>query len=156
MVLGNLSNIASMYQRQGKYTLAETYASQAVAGRRHVQGPEYPGIDSESDLAIAYQSQGKFAEAEPLAREAVEYERKNRPDNWLRFRAESVLGASLAGEKKYAEAEPLLIEGYQGMVARKDRMDVSDWYYLDHARQWIVQFYKASGKPKEADEWRKK
>jgi Flp pilus assembly protein TadD len=155
-VLANLSNIASMFQRQGKYTLAETYAAQAVAGRRHVQGPEYPGIDSESDLAIAYQSQGKFAEAEPLAREAVEYERNNRPDDWLRFRAESVLGASLAGQKKYVEAEPLLLEGYQGMVARKDRMDVSDWYYLDRAREWIGQFYKASGKPKEADKWRKK
>ena len=28
-------------------------------------------------------------------------------------------GASLAGQKKYSEAEPLLIEGYQGMAARK-------------------------------------
>jgi eukaryotic-like serine/threonine-protein kinase len=44
-----------------------------------------------------------------------------------------VLGASLAGQKKYAEAEPLLIEGYQGMLARKDRIAVADRYYLDRS-----------------------
>ena len=70
---------------------------------------------------MAYQSQGKFADSEPLAREAVEVNRKNRPDDWQEFRAENLLGASLAGQKKYADVEPLLLQGYQGMLARKDR-----------------------------------
>lgn len=86
----------------------------------------------------------------------MEYDRKTRPDEWLRFRAESVLGASLAGQKKYAEAEPLLLEGYRGMVARKDLIDVPDWYYLDLAREWIVQLYEAWGKPGKAAQWKKK
>ena len=78
-------------------------------------------------------SQGKFTESEPLAREALELDRKKQPDNWQSFRVESLLGASLAGEKKYAEAEPLLLEGYQGMLARKDRIAAQDRYHLDLA-----------------------
>ena len=65
------------------------------------------------------------------------------------------MGASLAGQKKYAEAEPLLLEGYQSMAARKNRMGVPDLYYLDLAREWLVQLYEAWGKPEKAAEWRK-
>ncbi len=155
--LNCLSDFVSLYQRQGKYALAGTYAAQALAGRRHALGSEHPDtMASASDLALAYVSQGKFAESEPLAREAVEFNRKKQPDDWQRFRAESLLGASLAGQKKYAEAEPLLLEGYQEMVARKDRIEVPDWYHLDRAHEWLVQLYQAWGKAAKAAEWRKK
>jgi tetratricopeptide (TPR) repeat protein len=153
-----LSDFASMYQRQGKYVLAETHAAQVLAGRRHALGPEHPDtMASAADLALAYQSQGKFTESEPLAREALEFNQKKQPDDWQRFRAECLLGASLAGQKKYAEAEPLLLEGYQGMVERKERMGwmgVPNWYHLDLAREWVVQFYQAWGKPEKAAEWK--
>ena len=152
-----LSDFTSMYQHQGKYALAETYAAQALAGRRHALGPEHPDtMASAADLALAYLSQGKFAESEPLAREAMEFNRKKQPDDWQGFRAETLLGASLAGQKKYADAEPLLLEGYQGMVARKDKIEVPNWYHLDRAREWIVQLYQAWGKPAKAVEWKKK
>jgi len=132
-----------MYQRQGKYALAETYAAQALAGLRHVEGSDDPDTISETaDLALAYQSQKKFSESESLAREGVAGDRKMQPDNWQRFRAESLLGASLAGQKKYAEAEPLQLEGYQGMLARKERIAAPDWYQLDLARGWIFQLYQ--------------
>jgi eukaryotic-like serine/threonine-protein kinase len=155
--LETLSGFASLYQRQGKYSLAETYATQALDGRRHVLGLEHPDtMASAADLVLAYLSQGKFTESEPLAREALDFNRKNQQEDWQRFRAESLLGASLAGQKKYAEAEPLLLSGYQGMAARKGRIDVPDWYHLDRAREWIVQLYQAWGKPAKAAEWRKK
>ena len=137
--------------------MAETYAAQALAGRRHALGPEHPDtMASAADLGLAYVSQGKFTESEPLAREAMEFNRKKQPDDWQGFRAETLLGASLAGQKKYAEAEPLLLEGYQGMVARKDKIEVPNWYHLDRAREWIVQLYQAWGKPGKAAEWKKK
>jgi len=146
-----------MYQHQGKFALAETYAAQALAGRRHALGPEHPvTMASAADLALACISQGKFAESEPLAREAMEFNRKKQPDDWQGFRAETLLGASLAGQKKYADAEPLLLEGYQGMLARKDKIEVPSWYHLDRAREWIVQLYQAWGKPGKAAEWKKK
>ena len=111
---------------------------------------------SAADLALAYQSQRKFVESEALAREALELERKKQPDDWQRFRAESLLGASLAGERKYAEGEPLLLEGYQGMLAHKDRIAVPDYYHLDLAHKWLVELYEAWDKPEKAAEWRAK
>ena len=99
---------------------------------------------------MALASEAKFAESEPLALEAVQFYRKKQPDNWQRFRAESLLGASMAGQKKFAEAEPLLIAGYQGMVARKDRIAVPDRDHIVRAREWIAQLYKAWGKPEKA------
>jgi hypothetical protein len=111
---------------------------------------------TEADLALAAVSLEKFAQGEPLAREAVEFNRKKQPDDWQRFRAESLLGASLAGQQKYAEAESLLVGGYQGMLARKQRMAVPDWYHLDRAREWVVRLYRAWGKPEKAIEWKKR
>jgi eukaryotic-like serine/threonine-protein kinase len=155
--LSFLSDFAFTYQRQGKYGFAETYAAQALAGRRHALGSENRDtMTSAADLALAYVSQGKFTESEPMAREALEFNRNKQPDDWQRFRAESLLGASLAGEKKYGEAEPLLLEGYQGMLARKDRMAVPDYYHLDRARECIIQLYQAWGKRAKAAEWKKK
>ncbi len=157
VVFKTVSAISTVYQQEGKYSLAEAYAGQALAAQRRALGSEDTGtMASAENLALAYQSQRKFAMAEPLAREALEFNRKKQPDDWQRFRAESLLGASLAGQRRYGEAEPLLLEGYQGMLARKDRIDVPEWPDLDRAREWIVELYQAWGKRDKAAEWRKK
>lgn len=148
------ANLASMYQRQGKYDLAETYAAQALAGRRHALGSEDPStMASVADLALAYVSQGKFTLAEPLSREALETQKKVQPDDWQRYRAATLLGATLAGQKKYDEAESLLVEGCQGMLARKQQIDVPDWYHFDQANKWLIQLYRDWRKPERAVEW---
>ena len=155
--LGALADAAAVYEQDGKYALAETRATQALAGRRHLLGSEHPNTTAAAAvLALVYVSQRRFAEAEPLAREVFEFARKKQPEDWERYRVESLLGASLAGDKKYTEAEPLLLEGYQGMLARKDRMGAPDWYHLDRAREWVVQLYQAWDKPAKAAEWQKK
>jgi eukaryotic-like serine/threonine-protein kinase len=155
LTLTILSDFAGFKQRQGDYALAETTAAQVLAGRRRALGSEHPDtMAAASDLALAYLSQGKFPEGEPLAREALEFNRKKQPDDWQRFRAESLLGASLAGQRKYAEAEPLLLEGYQGMLARKELIAVPDRYHLDRAQEWLVQMYQAWGKPANAAKWK--
>jgi hypothetical protein len=136
--------------------LAETYATQAVVARRRIAGKEdWDTLAAEMGLALAYEGQRKFAECELLAREIMTIARKKQPDDWLSLHAETLLGASLAGQKKYAAAEPLLLEGYRGMVARKDHIAVADWYHVDRARDWIVDLYQAWGKPGKATEWRK-
>ena len=156
VTLDTLSDAALMYQRQGEYAMAEAYAAQSLAGRRH-NLPESPDtMAAASDLALVYISEGKFSKSEPLAREVAETDRKTRPDDWHRFRAESLLGASLAGQKKYSEAEPWLLEGYRGMVARGNQMELGESYHLDRAREWLVQLYEAWGQPAKAVEFRKK
>lgn len=92
-------------------------------------------------------------QAEGLARETLDFAEQKQLDNWERFRATSLWGASLAGQKKFAEAEPLLIEGYQGMLSRKNEMAVSYWYHLDRARLWLALLYQAWGKPESAAAW---
>jgi len=155
--INTLSDAVFMYQREGKYTLSEAYAVEVLAARQHNLGRQSAvTTESAADMALTCLSQRKFAQSEPLAREAVEFDRKNRPDDWQRFRAESLLGASLAGQKKYAEAEPLLLEGYRGMLARRDRIGVPERYHLDRAREWLVELYNAWSKPDKAGEWRKK
>jgi len=153
--LESLADLAITCLRQRKYALAESYATQTLAARRHVLGPEHPyTMDSMADLALAYQSEEKFTDGERLAREAVDMNRKKRPDEWKRFKAESLLGATLSGQKRYAEGEPLLLVGYQGMLARKDRMGAPDRYDLDRAREWLVHLYEAWGKPDKAAAFR--
>ncbi len=146
-----------MYQRQGKYALGGDSCRAGPGGTPAPRGSEDP-LDIQSaaaDLALAYVSQGKFAESEPLARQTLDFNEKQQPDDWQRFRAESLLGATLAGQKKYAEAEPLLLAGYQGMLARRERMGVPNWYHLDHAREWLAQLYQSWGKPEKAVALRK-
>jgi hypothetical protein len=99
-------------------------------------------------------AEGRFTQSEPLAREAQEFQLRTQPDNWQLFWAESLLGASLAGEKRYVEAEPLLLEGYRGMVERKDRMPVPKLRDIDSTHRWIVQLYQAWGKSDKAAEWK--
>ena len=148
-----LGEFANMYRQEGKYAQAASVFEQVLAGRRHVLGNENPNtMDSAADLALADVLQGKFAEVEVLALEAAQTDSKIRPDAWQRYRAESLLGESLAGEKKHAEAEPLLVEGYKGMLARRDSIDVPDRYNVDLAREWLVEFYKDWGKPGKAAE----
>jgi hypothetical protein len=118
-------------------------------------GPDHPDTTAyAADLALAEQSQGKFTESETLAHQAETIEQEKRPDNWMRFWAKSLLGESLAGEKKYAEAEPLLLEGYRGMLERKDRIAVPYRCHLDSAHEWIVELYEAWGKPTKAAAWK--
>jgi hypothetical protein len=50
----------------------------------------------------------------------------------------------------------LLLEGYQGILARKDHIAVSGQYHLELAHRWLVQFYQAWGKPDKAAEWKNK
>jgi len=152
-----LKDFAAMHQRQGQYAIAGRETLLVLMERRRTLGSDNPvTMAAAADMALARLSEGNFHSSEWVAREALEFYRKRQPDDWQRFRAESLLGASLAGQKKYAEAEPLLLEGYQGMLARKERIGETNRSHLDRAREWIVQLYQAWGKSEKADEWKKK
>jgi eukaryotic-like serine/threonine-protein kinase len=141
-----LHDLGFAYLLQGKYAQAQSYFAQALAGRRHTLGPRHPSsLATEDDIALTDVREGKYAEAEPLAREVLELAKKIEPDDFDRWLAASVLGASLAGQKRYEEAEPLLREGYQGMLAMKERSPAVDKYYWKLAHEWLVRV-EARGK----------
>ena len=90
-------------------------------------------------------ARGNTLRPKPLAREVLEPDKKMQPEDFHRWLAASVLGGSLAGQKRYGEAEPLLREGYEGMLALKDKIPAADQYYLKLAHQWLVDL-EARGK----------
>ena len=111
---------------------------------------------SAADLALAYLSQGKFAESEPLAHEAQAVQSQEAAG-----RLATIPGRKPAGrepgrtEGRTERQQSLLVDGYQGMLSRKDRIAVSDRYHLERARGWLIQLHKASGKAEKAAERRK-
>jgi tetratricopeptide (TPR) repeat protein len=149
-----LNALTLLYLREKKTSLAENYGAQALTVCQHSFGAENQfTMWSASMLALAHHDAGKFTEAETLAREALAFYTGKQPDDWRRYETESLVGASLAGEKKFSEAETLLVGGYQGMVARKSKIDAPDLYYLDRAHESLVEFYRAWGKADKAAEW---
>ena len=148
-----LHALAVTYQREGKYAQADPLYEQTVAVQRRVRGADNPDtLDTMADFSSSCLAQNKYAESESLAREAGDGGKTARPDGWQTFFAKSLLGASLAGRKKYAEAEPLLLQGYRGMLARKNLIAAPDRYRIERAHQWLVQLYKDWGKPDKATE----
>src|SRR5262249_50610261 len=132
LTLTALADSASVYEQRGDYATAEARAAKALAGRRHAFGSDnIATIGSAADLALYYVADGKFADAEPLVRESLEFLRKNHPDEWQRFGLECLLGTVLAHQQKYSEAESLMLQGYRGMMERKDKMGAPAWFYFD-------------------------
>ena len=76
-------------------------------------------------------------------------------DHWLRFNIQSKLGEALAGQKKYAVAESLLLDGYQGMKEREDKMLPKGKDRLNKALKRLINLYDSWGKSAEATAWQK-
>ena len=106
-------------------------------------------------LAMNLLQQKKYPEAEAVLRDCLALREKKEPDAWNTFNARSMLGGALLGQKKYAEAEPLLLQGYDGMKQREDKIPPPGKVRLPEAGERLVQLYDAWGKKDKADEWRK-
>jgi tetratricopeptide (TPR) repeat protein len=67
-----LSNLAVLYQAQGRYAEAAPLYQRALAIREKALGPEHPDVaTSLNNLAGLHRAQGRYAEAEPLFRRAL-------------------------------------------------------------------------------------
>ena len=53
-------------------------------------------------------------------------------------------------QKKYAEAEPWLLSGYNGIKERETKIPTIEKKPVKDALRFLVQFYKATGKPQES------
>lgn len=144
--LAMLCDFAEIEWTQHKYGQAEVYAAQGLRGFRHtigVQSADARGCVA--SLTLAYVVQKNFAASEPLAREDMQMEKDAEPDSWHRYCAASMLGESLAGQGKDAEAEPLLIQGYQGLLARKGSIAIPYRDCLALAHQWWLHMPAKTG-----------
>ena len=97
--------------------------------------------------------ENKFEAAEAAARQCLAIRLKLRPDDWSVFHAQHLLGAARAGQKHLAEAETLLIEGYNGMKARRARMPEFHLPRIGECAQRIIEFYTENGRTEDLANW---
>jgi tetratricopeptide (TPR) repeat protein len=76
-VATSLTNLASIYQAQGKYPEAEERYHWALAIQEKILGPEHLDVaTSLTNLASIYQAQGKYPEAEEQHHRALAIKEK--------------------------------------------------------------------------------
>jgi hypothetical protein len=108
-----------------------------------------------ASLGLYLLKQKRYVEAEPRLRECLAIREKQLPDHWLRFAAVSMLGDALLGQQKYAAAEPLLLEGYDGIKQREDKIPLGfRTIRLTEAVERIVRLYESTGQVEKARMWR--
>jgi tetratricopeptide (TPR) repeat protein len=151
--------LATDYLLQGKFDLAEPLARQAFEGLLRSNGRE-SGYVRESALALAMclHGVGHDEEAERLIRENLTIDEKVEPDGWRVFLDKSLLGATLSAstaKRDLSSAEDLLVNGYQGLVERRTKMDGHQRVFIPLAAAWLADYYAASGRVDKAAELRR-
>jgi eukaryotic-like serine/threonine-protein kinase len=154
-LLGPLPNLANVLYLQRKLAEAVTVQREVLAIRRKDPGNEPRKMANALEtLAHMLVADEKFNEAEPFARECVAIRAKVDPDSWNLFADRGRLGAILAGQKKYAEAEPLLLNAYEGLKQREDKIPANDAGCLPRTLKDLIQLYEDWGKPDKTAEWK--
>jgi eukaryotic-like serine/threonine-protein kinase len=127
---------------------------EAAAGKRH--GAD--SLEHASQLAWLGDNllrQRKYSEAEQVLHDCLAIREKTQPNEWTTFNSQAVLGGSMLGQEKYKDAEPLLLQGYQGMKERADKMGKVNLFHLTEALEQLVQLYETTGQQDQAQKWRK-
>jgi hypothetical protein len=152
-----INNLAVIYDMDQQPAKAEPlYRELATALREKGQAGAAGLAYTQARLGRNLLLQQRPVEAEEVIRDSLQFREKKLPDHWATFYTRHLLGGSLSAQKKFAEAEPLLLQGYEGMKQRQDKISKDDAPYLIEALERLVQFYDAWGKPDQTAEWRKK
>jgi CHAT domain-containing protein len=114
-VAASLSNLATLYQGQGRYVEAEPLFLEALQIRRQQFGGNHIAVsNSLNNLAELYRNQGRYVEAEPLFLEALQISRAQRGGNHPSMAANlNNLAELYRNQGRYVEAEPLFLEALQ-------------------------------------------
>jgi serine/threonine protein kinase/tetratricopeptide (TPR) repeat protein len=144
------------YSRAGRHDKLEPVLREMADLVKQQAGAESrPHAVYLAELGLNLLLQKKYPEAEKVLRDCLVIREKTEPDSWTAFKIRSMLGGALLGQKKYAAAEPLLLQGYDGMKQRQDKMPLATKGLLPEALERLVQLYDAWGKKDQASHWRK-
>ena len=142
----SLSNLAALYQAQGKYAAAEPLFTDALEMRKRLfKGQDHLDLArSLSNLAGLYLAQAKYAAAEPLYTDALEMRKRlfkgqDHPDLALSLNNLAVLYKAQA---KYAAAQPLYTDALE---MRKRLFKGQDHPDLAGSLNNLAYLYEAQG-----------
>jgi hypothetical protein len=145
------NNLAMAYERTEQYARAETLLRGNFERARAKFGAnDLRTAGAMASLGLNLLHQTEFAEAEPLLRACLAIRERWLADDWTRFNAQSLLGGALLGQRRFVEAEPLLVEGYNGLKARADKMAPQNRHNLAEAARRIVRLYCVLGQSHKA------
>src|SRR5262249_30862031 len=115
-----MNNLATVYQKRGKFADAQPLCTRALEGLRRVSGEEHPHtLAAFYNLADLYQRQGKYDKAEGLYAKALAGQRRRLGEGHPQV-IEALNGSArnLLRQEKYGQAEALLREGLATCPAR--------------------------------------
>ena len=151
-----MHNVAQTYYQAGRLDEAMKLQEQTLTLMRARLGSDHLNTaEGMAKLAQTYLRLGRSAEAESLARESLELRRQKMPESAIMYESMCLLGRSLAGQGRHADAESLLVDGYHGLIARKINVTPLQKLRLNEVLDSLVKLYEDTGKPKEAEQWRK-
>jgi serine/threonine protein kinase/lipopolysaccharide biosynthesis regulator YciM len=151
---GFMNNLADCYTQMKEPAKGEPLLRELAAAIKEKAGAESRAYAVQlAALGTNLLQQSRFTDAEAVLRECLAIREKEQPDDWSTFNAKSMLGASLVGQKHYAAAEPLLVQGYEGLQQRRDKVPPKSKVNLTEALGRLVQLYDAWGKPDQATKW---
>jgi serine/threonine protein kinase len=153
--LTGMDHLARAYLAAGKADRAVPVVQSLLAIQKERLGetPRLAAIQAQFGRLLL--EAGRPVEAEAILRACLAIRAKHEPDAWTTFNSRSVLGGALLEQKKYADAEPLLLDGYEGMKRRADKVPARSKERVVEAAGRLVRLYEAQGKAEEAGRWRK-
>ncbi|GCL60353.1 tetratricopeptide TPR_2 repeat protein [Microcystis aeruginosa NIES-3807] len=106
------TGLASYYNGQGLYAIAEPYCQACLTATRTHLGDNHPDVaTSLNNLAQLYESQGRYTEAEPIYLEALDLYKRLLGDNHPSVALSlNNLAELYNSQGRYTEAEPLYLE----------------------------------------------
>ena len=157
----SLNNLASAYERIGRYENAEPLYVESMAIRKKVFGENHPDYSqSLNNLALMLLKMGRYEKAEPLLLEAMKIEKKVFGEFHANYAgALNNLGGLYKDMGKYEKAEPLFAEA---MKIDKKELGENHPYYASDLNNLagvyacMSQYEKAESMYKEALAIRKK
>jgi tetratricopeptide (TPR) repeat protein len=145
-----------MYEKLEQFDQAEIWRRKWLAVVQERSGADSVAYaTAQSGLGSNLLAQQKWQEAETALRQSLAIREEKQPDDWTTFNTKSLLGGALAGQQKYTQAEPLLLEAYRGLKERESKIPKDGLVGLTPAVQRLVDFYDATDRPAEAEQWRK-
>ena len=114
-------HLAAAYRSAGQADKAVPILEQMVAQSQAMRGQDhFNSICHANTLASTYLQIGRLDDAEQMLRQSHDHCLRTIPNNWVMFNTMSLLGEALMRQHDYASAESLLLDGYHGLVERKN------------------------------------
>jgi serine/threonine protein kinase/tetratricopeptide (TPR) repeat protein len=153
-----LANLCDCLEQREQFDRADAWRQKWLAAVKRKDGSELAAYARDMvEQAEDILRRGTLSRAEAILRECETILHEKEPGAWTTFRAQSLLGIVLLKQEKYAAAEPLLVQGYDGLKARRAQIPpLFARQRVGEAGQRVVRLYEAWGRTEKAAEWRTK